>query len=66
MKKIIPAMIALCALAAAPALAQQTAGNISGRILDAQGAPFRRHRDGAKPSDRIRPHGCSDVRAFTA
>ena len=38
MKKIILAMIALCALAAAPALAQQTAGNISGRILDAQGA----------------------------
>ena len=31
-------MIALCTLAAAPALAQQTAGNISGRILDAQGA----------------------------
>src|SRR5207342_1596871 len=38
MKKIILAMIALCTLAAAPALAQQTAGNISGRILDAQGA----------------------------
>src|SRR4029079_14779790 len=38
MKKIILAMIALCSLAAAPALAQQTAGNISGRILDAQGA----------------------------
>ena len=38
MKKIILAMIALCTLAAAPALAQQTAGNVSGRILDAQGA----------------------------
>ena len=39
MKKIILAMIALCALAAAStALAQQTTGNISGRIVDAQGA----------------------------
>jgi outer membrane receptor protein involved in Fe transport len=49
MNKIILAMIALCALAAAnapayahaavePAAAQQTTGNISGRILDAQGA----------------------------
>jgi hypothetical protein len=42
MKKIILAMIVLCALAAgAPAYAhaaQQTTGTISGRILDAQGA----------------------------
>jgi len=38
MKKIILAMIALCALWAAPVLAQQTSGNITGRIVDAQGA----------------------------
>src|SRR6478752_2271366 len=38
MKRIILAMIALCALSAAPALAQQTTGNITGRIVDAQGA----------------------------
>src|SRR6185437_15013211 len=38
MKKIILAMIALCALGAAPVLAQQTSGNITGRIVDAQGA----------------------------
>ena len=40
MRKIILAMIVLCALAAAsaPASAQQTTGNISGRILDAQSA----------------------------
>jgi Carboxypeptidase regulatory-like domain/TonB dependent receptor-like, beta-barrel len=38
MKKIILAMIALCTLIAAPAFAQQTAGNITGRIVDAQGA----------------------------
>src|SRR6476659_553824 len=36
MKRIILAMIALCALSAAPALAQQTSGNITGRIVDAQ------------------------------
>ena len=39
MKRIILAMIALCAVgAASPAFAQQTAGNISGRVLDTQGA----------------------------
>ena len=38
MKRIILAMIALCALGAAPALAQQTTGNITGRIVDGQGA----------------------------
>jgi outer membrane receptor protein involved in Fe transport len=38
MKKIIIAMIALCVCAAMPALAQQTTGNIQGRIVDAQGA----------------------------
>jgi outer membrane receptor protein involved in Fe transport len=39
MKKIIVAMIVLCAAAfAAPAHAQQTTGNISGRLVDAQGA----------------------------
>ena len=39
MRKIILAMIVLCALAAVePAAAQQTTGNISGRILDTQGA----------------------------
>ena len=38
MKKIIIAMIALCVCAAVPALAQQTTGNIQGRIVDAQGA----------------------------
>ena len=40
MKKIIVAMIALCAftLAAASATAQQTTGNIQGRIVDAQKA----------------------------
>jgi len=39
MKKIILAMIVLCALVAPSiALAQQTTGNINGRIVDAQGA----------------------------
>jgi hypothetical protein len=40
MKNFIVAMIALCAftLAAAPAAAQQTTGNIQGRIVDAQKA----------------------------
>jgi outer membrane receptor protein involved in Fe transport len=39
MKKIIVAMIVLCTVAfAAPAHAQQTTGNISGRLVDAQGA----------------------------
>ena len=38
MKKIIIAMIALCVCVAVPALAQQTTGNIQGRIVDAQGA----------------------------
>ena len=39
MKRIILAMIVLCALGAAvPVLAQQTTGNITGRIVDAQGA----------------------------
>ena len=40
MKRIIYAMIVLCSLglAAAPALAQQTTGNITGRILDDQGS----------------------------
>ena len=39
MKKIIAGMIALLiAISASPALAQQTTGNISGRITDAQGA----------------------------
>ena len=41
MKKIIVAMIALCAvaLAASPLAAQQTTGNIQGRIVDAQKSP---------------------------
>ncbi len=39
MRKIIVAMIAVCVAALArPALAQQTTGNISGRIVDTQGA----------------------------
>ena len=39
MKKIILAMIVLCALVApSNVLAQQTTGNINGRIVDAQGA----------------------------
>jgi len=38
MKRIILAMIVLCSFAAAPALAQQTTGNINGRIVDAQNA----------------------------
>src|SRR6476646_4484452 len=39
MKRIILAMTVFCALgAAAPVLAQQTTGNITGRIVDAQGA----------------------------
>ena len=40
MKRLIVAMIAVCALAvmAAPAMAQQTTGNIQGRIIDAQKA----------------------------
>src|SRR5262245_55971593 len=40
MKRIIYAMIVLCSLglAAAPAFAQQTTGNITGRILDDQGS----------------------------
>ena len=40
MKKIITAMIVLCSiwLAATPAVAQQTTGSITGRIVDDQGA----------------------------
>src|SRR3954471_5469719 len=39
MKRIIVAMIAICALTlSAPAMAQQTTGNIQGRITDAQKA----------------------------
>ena len=39
MRRIILAMIAVCAVgAASPVFAQQTAGNISGRVVDAQGA----------------------------
>jgi hypothetical protein len=38
MKRIILAVIVLCALAGAAASAQQTTGNINGRIVDAQGA----------------------------
>ena len=40
MKRIIVAMIAVCAfaLSATPAAAQQTTGNIQGRIIDAQKA----------------------------
>jgi len=38
MKKIIVAMIVLCACVAMPAAAQQTTGNIQGRILDNQKA----------------------------
>ena len=40
MKRIIVAMIAVCAIAltGTPAAAQQTTGNIQGRVLDAQGA----------------------------
>src|SRR4051812_47451211 len=39
MKRIIVAMIAICALSwSAPAMAQQTTGNIQGRIVDAQKA----------------------------
>src|SRR3954469_11550921 len=40
MKRIIVAMIAICALAvgSTPAAAQQTTGNIQGRIVDAQKA----------------------------
>src|SRR6266542_845952 len=39
MKRIILAMIVFCsAVGAAPAFAQQTTGNINGRIVDAQGA----------------------------
>ena len=40
MKKIISSMIVLCSLwlAATPAVAQQTTGTITGRILDDQGA----------------------------
>ena len=40
MKRIIVAMIAICAFAvmAAPAMAQQTTGSIQGRIIDAQKA----------------------------
>jgi hypothetical protein len=36
MKKVIVAMIVFCACAAIPAAAQQTTGNIQGRIVDAQ------------------------------
>ena len=40
MKKIISSMIVLCSLwlAATPAVAQQTTGTITGRIVDDQGA----------------------------
>ncbi|HEY7056934.1 MAG TPA: carboxypeptidase-like regulatory domain-containing protein, partial [Vicinamibacterales bacterium] len=38
MKKIIVAMVALCVCAALPVAAQQTTGNIQGRIVDTQKA----------------------------
>ncbi len=38
MKRILVAVIVLCAIAAPSAFAQQTTGNITGRIVDAQGA----------------------------
>ena len=40
MKRMIVAMVAVCAFAltGAPAMAQQTTGNIQGRIVDAQKA----------------------------
>jgi hypothetical protein len=40
MRKVIFSMIVLCSiwLAATPAVAQQTTGTITGRIVDAQGA----------------------------
>src|SRR5688572_17005546 len=38
MRRVIYLVLAICALAAGPALAQQTTGNITGRIVDDQGA----------------------------
>ena len=38
MRRVIYLVLAICALAAGPALAQQTNGNITGRIVDDQGA----------------------------
>jgi hypothetical protein len=38
MRRIVLAGLVLCVMLAAPALAQQTTGNISGRIIDQQGA----------------------------
>ena len=70
MKKIILAMIVLCALASGaptyahaahaafePAAAQQTTGNISGRIVDAQGAAMPGVTvTGRDTRHRLRPH----------
>ena len=58
MKRIIVAMIALCALAPGDArVAQQTTGNIPGRIVDAQGAAVPGVTVTAKnAADRLHPH----------
>src|SRR3954466_4461607 len=49
MKKIILAMIMLCSLvASSTAFAQQTSGNITGRIVDAQGTTVPGGRAGAR------------------
>ena len=54
MKKIIVAMIALCACAATPAAAQQTTGNIQGRITDdSEGRRAGCHRDREERDDRL-------------
>ena len=56
MKRIIAAMIVLgaLALAASPALAQQTTGTVTGRIVDRRVRRARRDSHGAKPGHRVR------------
>ena len=57
-ERIIYAMIVLCSLglAAAPALAQQTTGNITGRVVDEQGSAVPGVTVTAEHADRLRPH----------
>ena len=68
MKRMIYAMIALCALAlGSPAFAQQTTGNITGRIPDDQGAAVPGVTVTARnTANRVRPHDRhATVKAFT-
>ena len=60
MKRVITSMIVLCAvlLMAGPALAQQTTGTITGRVVDAQGAVVPGATvTGKNAADRIHAYG---------